>query len=206
MSGYKFVRFVGGIFAKLFYRIEYHGRENEPMDGGFIAIANHSSLLDPIAVACALKRPIFFMGKSDFLKSRFMKWLFDTCNVVPVNRGESDMAALRKTCDIVKRGDITGIFPQGTRIECDCPDSESAMPGIGLIAMRTKAPMLPIAICYGKKNKKPKIFRKVHVYIGKPVPYEDYMSIDGGDKPSSVDIAKYAFSKVCDIFAENNHE
>ena len=66
--------------------------------------------------------------------------------------------------------------------------------------------MLPIAICYGKKNKKPSLFRKVHVHIGKPIPYEEYMAIDGGEKPSSQDIAKYAFSKVCELFAENNHE
>lgn len=204
MSGYKFVRFVGNIYAKLFYRVEYIGRENEPTEGGCIVIANHSSFFDPISVACALKRPVFFMGKSTLLKHKPMQWLFKACNVVPVNRGESDIAALRKMCDIVDSGNPTGVFPQGTRIRCDAPKHEEAMAGIGLIANRTKAPFLPVAICYGKKNDHPTLFRKVKVYIGKPVPYEEYSNIN--ERPSSHEISKYAFSKVCELFAENNHD
>lgn len=205
MNGYRVVRGIAGVFAKLFFRVEYVGRENEPAEGGVIAIANHSSFFDPIGVACALKRDVFFMGKSDLLKFKPMQWIFKLCNVVPVHRGESDIAALRKTCDIVSRGDVNGIFPQGTRIPCDCPDPETALAGIGLIAARTKAPILPVAICYGKKNLKPKVFRKVRVYIGKPIPYEEYSSITEG-KPNSHEISKYAFSKVCELFRENNHD
>lgn len=198
------VRFVGGLYAKLFYRIEYFGRENEPKEGGVIAIANHSSFLDPIAVACALKRPVFFMGKSTLLDYKVMQWIFKLCNVVPVHRGESDIAALKKTCNIVDSGNITGIFPQGTRIKCAAPQPDEALAGIGLIASRTKAQILPISICYGKKNKSPGLFRKVRVYIGKPIPYEEYSTIN--ERPNSHEIAKYAFSKVCETFVEKNHD
>lgn len=204
MNGYKFVRFVGRLYAKVFYRVEFFGAENEPSDGGCIVIANHSSFFDPISVACALKRPVSFMGKSTLLKHKFMQWLFKSCNVIPVNRGESDIAALRKICAIVDSGDVTGVFPQGTRIRCACPKADEAMAGIGLMASRTKAPFLPVAICYGKKNDHPTLFKKVKVYIGKPIPYEEYSTIN--EHPNSHEIAKYAFSKVCDLFAENNHD
>ena len=204
MSAYGIVRGIGMVYSKLFYRIEFHGRENIP-DGACIAIANHSSFFDPFAVACAIKRQTFFVAKSDLAKNGFLRWVLKICGAVTINRGESDLAALRKVCDIVNAGNIAGIYPQGTRIPCESPDPETAQAGIGLIAARSKAPMLPIAICYGKKNKKPLIFRKVHVYIGKPVSYEEY-AYENGEKANSHYIAKYSFKKVCELFEEHNHD
>ena len=204
MSGYTFVRGTGRIFTKLFYRVEYHGKENEPKEGGVIVFSNHSSFVDPILTACSVKQPLFFMAKSDLLKSKFMQLIFKLCNVVPIHRGESDIAALRKTCDIIKSGQSVGIYPQGTRIPEDCPKTEEALAGMGLMAMRTKATLLPVTICYGKKNKKPTFFRKVHVYVGKPITYEEYSTIN--EHPNSHEIATYAFSKVCEDFQKYNND
>ncbi len=204
MSLYRVVRGFALICAKIGYRVEFHGRENEPAEGGVVVFSNHTSLADPFFTATAVKRPLHFMAKSDLLKSRFMKWLFDSCNVVAVNRGESDIAALRKTCDVIANGNCVGIYPQGTRIECESPDPETALAGMGLMATRAKATLLPVAICYGKNNKKPKLFSKVKVYIGKPIPYEEYMNIN--ERPNSHEIAKYAFSKLCEDFEKYNHD
>lgn len=203
MNGYKFVRGICKAIVKLFFRCEIHGRENEPSESGFIAFSNHTSFYDPLFTAVAVKQTLFFMAKSDLAKHALLRWLFKLCNVVTVNRGESDIAALRKTCDIIKSGNNVGIYPQGTRIQQDRPKPEEALAGIGLMAARTKATLLPVTICYGKKNKKPKLFRKVHVYIGKPVPYEEYSTIN--EHPNSHEIAIYAFSKLCEDFDNNNH-
>ena len=203
MSAYKVVRVLARGLAKLLYRVEFHGRENEPTEGGFIAFSNHSSFADPIFTACAVKQPLFFMAKSDLMNFKPLGLLLKACNVVPVNRGESDIAALRKTCDIIKRGDCVGIYPQGTRIPTECPKTEEALAGIGLMATRTKATLLPVTICYGKKHKKPLVFRKVHVYVGKPITYEEYSTIN--ERPNSHEIALYAFSKICEDYEKNNH-
>ena len=204
MRAYRFVRAVALILAKIFFRVEFYGRENEPADGGYIAFSNHTSFYDPIFTACAAKQSLYFMAKSDLAKHTVMRWLFQLCNVVTVNRGESDIAALRKTCDIVKSGNNVGIYPQGTRIQQKCPKSEEALAGLGLMATRTKATLLPVTICYGKKHLKPKMFRKVRVCIGKPISYEEYSSIN--DHPNSHEIATYAFSKLCADFCEYNHD
>ncbi len=204
MSGYGFVRFVAGVYGKIAHRMEIHGKENVPSEGGCIIIANHASFCDPIGVACGAKRQVYFVAKSDLLKNGFMRWVLGLCDAVTINRGESDLAALRKVCDIVNNGNIAGIFPQGTRIPCDSPDVKTAQAGIGLIALKSKAPIVPVAICYGKKNKKPTVFRKVHVYIGKPVSYEEYAFADG-ERLGSHEIAENAFSRVCELFAEKNY-
>lgn len=203
MSAYKILRFLANCVMKLLCRVEYHGRENEPAEGAFIAYSNHTSFFDPVFTACAIKRPLFFMAKSDLLKSRFMRWVFKLCNVVPVHRGENDIAALRKVCEIVNRGDCVGIYPQGTRIPQDKPKREEALAGIGLMANRTKASLVPVTICYGKKNLKPRVFRKVHVYIGKPIPYEEYSTIN--ERPNSHEVADYSFARICEDFEKYNH-
>ncbi len=205
MIGYKIIRGAAAVVGKIVYRVKYIGRENEPKEGGFIVIANHSTFMDPLFVACALKRPVAFMAKSELTKNAFMRWAFKVCNVVPINRGESDIAALRKTCDIVNNGEVTGIFPQGTRIHCHELSAETAMPGIGLIAVRSKAPIVPVSICYGKKNDHPTPFKKVKVYIGKPISYEEY-ALSNGERRNSHEIAEYTFSKVCENFAEHNYD
>lgn len=204
MIGYRIVRGIALAYSKLFYRLEVIGKENEPKEGGCIAIANHASLFDPIAVASALKRDVYFMAKSDLEKFAPLRWLFKICNVTPVRRGESDMAALRKSFDIINGGNIMGVFPQGTRIPCSVPDVETSQAGIGLMALKTKAPILPISICYGKKNQKPTFFRKVKIVIGQPIYYEEY-SVINGEKAGSHEISKTAFSKVCENFTAHNH-
>lgn len=204
MVGYRIFRGIALVYAKLFYRIQVIGKENEPKEGSCIAIANHSSLFDPIAVAVALKRDVYFMAKSDLEKHGILRWLFKVCHVTPVHRGESDMAALRKSFEILNGGNIMGVFPQGTRIECSAPEAETAQAGIGLMGMRTKAPMLPISICYGKKNQKPTLFRKVKVVIGKPLNFEEY-SVINGEKANSHEVSKEAFKKVCENFTAHNY-
>lgn len=203
MSFYKAVRGLACAYAKIAYRVKVHGKENEPKNGAYIAFSNHTSLTDPIFTAVALKRDLFFLAKSDLEKVALMRWLFKKCNVVTINRGESDIAALRKSCEIVKNGGCPAVYPEGTRIPQDAPEASRAQAGIGLMATRTKATLLPVAICYGKKNKMPRLFRKVNVYIGKPIPYEEYSTIN--EHPNSHEIAVYAFSKLCDDFAKNNH-
>lgn len=203
MSAYRVLRGIANVLIKILCRAEYHGRENEPKENAFIAYSNHTSFLDPVLTACAVKRTLFFMAKSDLMKSRFMRVIFKLCHIVPIHRGENDLAALRKTCEIVNRGDCVGIYPQGTRIPQDKPKPEEALAGIGLMANRTKATLLPVAICYGKKNKKPRIFKKVHVYIGKPITYEEYSAIN--ERPNSHEIATYAFARICEDFEKHNH-
>ncbi len=202
MDFYIFVRGLAKVITKLFYRVEVHGRENEPADGGFIAFSNHTSMIDVAFTAVAVRRPLYFMAKSELTGSRFLRWVFKVCHVVAINRGESDIAALKKTCALVSEGKCIGIYPQGTRIPTHAPTPESAQAGIGLMATRTKAPLLPVTICYGK-GEKPRLFRKVHVYVEPAITYEEYSTLN--ERPNSHEIAEYAFSKLCESFGEHNN-
>lgn len=201
MSVYGFARALVNAYSKIFFRTEYIGRENEPEDGNYIAFSNHTSFNDPIFTACAVKKQISFIAKSTLAKNPFMNWLFRKCDVITINRGESDIHAMRVAVNAVEDGKVIAIYPQGTRQ----PDTELvpslAQPGIGLIAKKTKAPLLPVTICYGKK--KPRLFRKVRVYIGKPILPSEYLSIN--ESPNSREISEYCFGVICRTFKEKNH-
>lgn len=54
-ASYKILRAIARVYSKLVYRVEYHGRENEPQSGEYIAISNHSSFADVMFTACPLK-------------------------------------------------------------------------------------------------------------------------------------------------------
>ena len=77
------------------------------------------------------------------------------------------------------------------------PTPELALAGVGLMAVRTGVPLLPVTICYD--GRKPLVFRKVRVYIGKPITAEEYEKVKAEEGTHG--IAKYAFTRVCDDFA-----
>jgi hypothetical protein len=81
MSAYRVLRGIANVLIKILCRAEYHGRENEPKENAFIAYSNHTSFLDPVLTACAVKRTLFFMAKSDLMKSRFMRVIFKLCHI-----------------------------------------------------------------------------------------------------------------------------
>lgn len=201
---YRFARAFFGGLVKVFYRVSYYGRENDTGEGAVIVMSNHTSFVDPVFTACAVKkRDVVFLAKESLTgHGLFGKFLL-ACNIIPVRRGDGDLQAMRTACGLLAQGKSLGIYPQGTRMPQSAPKPEEAMAGIGLMASKSKADVLPVAICYGaNKRGKPMLFHKVRVYIGKPVPYSDYGAIN--ERPNSHEIANYAFSKVCDLFNEHN--
>lgn len=201
MNLYPFVYHIAKLYARVFYRVRFFGSENEPESGSYIAFSNHTSYSDPIFTACGLKRPVSFMAKSTLKKNPILKWLFRVCGVFTVNRGESDIHAVRVAIDALRAGRNIALYPQGTRQQGVDPIPSLALPGIGLIAKKTGAVLLPVTICYGKK--KPCIFRRVDVYIGKPILPEEYLA--SGEMQDSREISEYCFKRVCDTFAEKNN-
>lgn len=206
LKTYRGMRAVTGFLAKLLYRVSYYGRENDSGEGVCIVLSNHTSFVDPALTANAVKkRDLVFIAKESLSGHGLFGKLLLACNMLPIRRGEGDIQALRKACGALDSGTSLGIYPQGTRMPGVDPLPEQAMAGIGLMASRSKAALLPVAICYGKNRRgKPRLFRKVRVYVGKPVPYSEYSAIN--ERPSSHDIAAYAFGKVCDLFNEHNYE
>lgn len=147
--------------------VTYHHIERVQLDAPFILLANHNSLLDPMAVGWKCYRyHIRFLGKKELVKNRFGRWLFQKLLMIDVDRHNMDMAAMRACLKTLREGHVLGIFPEGTRHKAGV--MESMETGIAMIALRSGAPLLPAYI-----SDKPRLFRRAHVYYADPVYVKD---------------------------------
>lgn len=161
------------VFSAFMFRtlmpITYHGLENLQMDAPYILIGNHKSMMDPLAVAWHCYRyQVRFLGKRELTKNPFARWMFHNMLMIPVDRHNMDMSAIRQCLSTLKNGHVLGIFPEGTRYkEGVMEDLES---GVSMIAMMGKVPLLPVLIAPRLRP-----FHHSHVYVGTPLYLNELM-------------------------------
>ncbi len=161
---------LNGFFAFIF-RIEVTGAENVPAEKSLLVCSNHISNWDPILIGVAFDRQIRFMAKKQLFKIPLLSSLVKSFGAFPVNRGSADPTALKTAIQLLKDGEAVGVFPQGTRYMGTDPKKSEIKNGAGMIAYRSGADVLPVAI--KTKNYKILPFRKVHIIIGKPIENKD---------------------------------
>jgi len=135
-------------------------------------VANHGSHLDPPLLGHALGRPVSFMAKAELFSIPMLGRLIRACGAYPVKRGASDREAIRTATGRLNEGWAIGVFLDGTR-QSDGRVNHP-MPGAALLAARSGAPLLPVAIlnshrALGVGRSLPRLVR-LEIRIGCPVP------------------------------------
>ena len=166
---YKIMRLIVYPFIRIFIRIEQHGIENIPKDKGYILAANHTSMADVFVLAVPFKGQIHYMAKGELFKFLPFKWFFSALGSFAVQRGKGDLRAIEQACDVIKDGGVLGIFPEGTRSKTG--EIGKTKSGAALIAMQTKADILPVSIRFSTGTYKP--FCKAIIRIGELIPYKE---------------------------------
>jgi 1-acyl-sn-glycerol-3-phosphate acyltransferase len=128
--------------AKVVFRMRVEGREFVPQVGPAILAANHVSFIDPVIVGVAVSRLVHYMAKEELFRFRPFGWLLRQYQVFPVKRRRADLQAMKRAILLLEQGEMVVIFPEGTR--GDGIHLRPAKPGIGLIAARTGAPVIPV--------------------------------------------------------------
>jgi 1-acyl-sn-glycerol-3-phosphate acyltransferase len=169
------------IIIKPLFRYKAYGLdkpESLPKGSGFIVVGNHSSYLDPVFVMMALRpRPIRYIAKEQFLNfSRIIRRLAAWAGVFPVKRNSADTSAIKRSVRMLKRGEIVGIFPEGTRVRSS--DQEVKYhEGVAFIAQLAKTPVVPARIWNADKiwPKGAHFFRlpKITLCFGDPLSLDD---------------------------------
>lgn len=150
-------------FFNLFHPSKAIGWENVP-EGAVILCPNHTRISDPLFVVFALglrHRPQV-MAKAEALRIPVLGWLLKKAGVFGVERGKSDVSAVKHAMKCVKSGDKLLLFPEGTRHRDGTLD-EDGKAGAAMISLRTGTPLLPVYIPAEKKW-----FRRTPVVFGKP--------------------------------------
>lgn len=162
---------------RILFRVKAIGTENIPAEGAVIIASNHISLLDPPAVGVLIKRQVRFMAKEELFKIPVLGPLIKSFGAYPVKRGGVSIDAIKSSINILKSGEVMGIFPEGTRQKSDDPDAAlGAKKGTAMIALRSKAVVIPVAIVGNYK-----LFRRTLIVYGKPVDIQSITAEEGQD-------------------------
>jgi glycerol-3-phosphate dehydrogenase (NAD(P)+) len=131
-------------FFTVYFRMQRIGREHIPADGPVIIAANHRSFMDPFVIGMMLRRPTYFVAKAELFRNRFVSWLLSSLGAFPVERGHGDRDAMITAREILERGDVVVIFPEGTRTRPGALGAPKR--GVGRLALETGAPVVPVAL------------------------------------------------------------
>lgn len=169
--------------------LKVDGRENIPETGCLIC-GNHSALSDPIWVAFAMgmKRPLRIMAKKELMDVPVLGKLLAAIGVFAVDRGHSDIAAVKTALGYLKSGEYLLVFPEGHRMK---HGREQAKSGCAMFATRTDSLVLPV---YVQTKKQP--FRRLHLVIGAP-----YRMEYAGRKATSEELQKLTDEMMDKIYA-----
>jgi 1-acyl-sn-glycerol-3-phosphate acyltransferase len=132
------------LFVRLLWRAQLPRRMPAGSEKGAVVICNHRSSIDPFFLQVCFDRPMHWMVAREYCEHRLFGWFLRTCEVIPVSRSGSDMAATRAAIRYAERGDLISMFPEG-RINMTEQLLLPVRPGAIMVALRARAPLLP---CY----------------------------------------------------------
>ena len=135
---------------------QFLGTENIPREGGVIIATNHMSRLDiPVLFVNPVRPDITALVADKYLRYPFFRWFAETAEAVWLDREKADFSAFREAVKLIKGGTAVGIAPEGTRSEVSA--LLEGKPGTVLLADRSSAPIVPVAI-WGTEDAFKKLF------------------------------------------------
>ena len=114
MYGFRFLRFVLAPIFKLYYNPTIIGKENIPKEGSILIVGNHKHLMDQCLAIISTKRVIHYMAKKEYFDGKFACF-FKLAGCIPVDRSKKDENAKSSGLEVLRNGEVLGLFPEGTR-------------------------------------------------------------------------------------------
>lgn len=176
---YSAARLVAFPTFRFLWRLHVEGLENVPASGPAIIAPNHNSVMDSFILPCVLPRRITYIGKAEYLDSWKTKYLFPALGMIPIDRtgGDTASGALDAAERVLSRGELFGIYPEGTRSRTG--RLHKGHTGPARLALRTGAPIVPVALL-GTRDiqppdaSMPRPFRAAVIRFGRPIAMDRY--------------------------------
>ncbi len=185
---YWFLKWIGlGPFLRIIFRPQTQGVENVPAEGPAILACNHLSYTDWLFMPLVLKRRVTFVAKAEYfttpgVKGFFQKMFFSGVGQVPIDRasGSAAAGAMKSASEILAKGELFGIFPEGTRSH----DGKlyRGKTGVARLALTTGVPVIPVAVVgtdvVAPPGKTFGSFTRPHVRFGQPLDFSRYAGME----------------------------
>ncbi|GHH74320.1 1-acyl-sn-glycerol-3-phosphate acyltransferase [Streptomyces sulfonofaciens] len=186
---YGAMKFSLGGSLKLAFRPWVEGIANIPAEGPAILASNHLSFSDSFFLPAVLDRKVTFIAKAEYfttpgIKGRMTAAFFKGVGQLPVDRSGvrgAGEAAIRSGIEVLERGELFGIYPEGTR----SPDGRlyrGKPGGLARVALAAGVPVIPVAMIDTEKIQPPgKVVPKLMrpgIRIGRPLDFSRYQGME----------------------------
>jgi 1-acyl-sn-glycerol-3-phosphate acyltransferase len=179
---------IAGPILRTAFRPWVTGEENIPRTGPVILASNHLSFIDSVFLPLVIERRVTFLAKSDYYTARGIKgWaiknFLKAAGMLPIDRsgGKASEASLRTGLGVLGRGDVLGIYPEGTR----SPDGKlyRGRTGVARMVLEGNVTVVPVAMVDTEKvmpigKRIPKV-RRVGVVIGPALDFSRFGGMEG---------------------------
>lgn len=176
-----------GPLLRLLFRPRIEGLEHIPEKGAAIVAGNHLSFSDHFLMPAIIRRRITFLAKAEYftgpgLKGRLTAAFFRSAGQIPVDRSgkEAGQAAIREGLGVLNKGELLGIYPEGTRSH----DGKlyKGKVGVAVMAIKAQVPVVPCAMVGTFEIQPPgKVvprIKQVTIRFGEPLDFARYAGME----------------------------
>lgn len=168
--GPKWSRRVGWVLAHVLWNTKVIGAQNIPKDGRILIASNHTGIIDGPLLHGVIPRSSHIIIKEEMF-SGVIGFLMRWAGQIPVDR-KNGRGALLTALALLNEDRLVGVFPEGTRGRGDVKATKA---GIAWLAVRSGAPVVPVAILNTRPTGKKRGYipgprAKLHVVYGEPFP------------------------------------
>lgn len=176
------------------------GRENIPLKGSLIIASNHIAFSDPAIIVANCRRNVHFMAKSELFENPLKSVFMQNMNAFPVKRNHFDRASLRRAAEILDKGWVLGIFPEGRRVRNSMPTESKN--GVAYIAKISGADILPVCIYRAPDDSS--LWHDLVLVYGNVI-RNDELSFGNGNKSRDLEKAsELIMSRINDLWESEN--
>jgi 1-acyl-sn-glycerol-3-phosphate acyltransferase len=172
-------RNVAAPIATRLWHIRREGFERLPDRGPAVLCPNHVSFLDSAFLMLTVGRRISFVGKAEYMDSWKTRYLFPAMGMIPIDRagGEKSQVALDAAEAVLRRGELFGIFPEGTRSRDGV--LHKGRTGAARLALKVGCPIYPVGVIgtdaiQPPDARMPKLGGHCTIRIGRPIDVDRY--------------------------------
>jgi 1-acyl-sn-glycerol-3-phosphate acyltransferase len=189
--------------TKFLFPTRVTGLHHVCASGPAMIAPNHISFFDSVVLIGVLPRRITYVGKAEYLESWKTRYVLPAMGMIPIERGSGkrSMEALDTAAGVLERGELFGIFPEGTRSRDGMLHKGRA--GLARLAIRTGAPIIPVGIRGTDKvqppgSSVPRPFVRCEVHFGRPIEMSRYAgrSLGAATYRSITDEVMYEISQL----------
>ncbi|MDF2576553.1 MAG: plsC [Chlamydiales bacterium] len=183
------VRALATFYFRTFFRLKVYGRA--PESKKLLLAANHSSFFDPPILTASYPDEVHFLARDNLFKIPVLGKLITKLHAHPIQRGKSDLNALKTACQLIKNEKTVVLFPEGTRSSNG--QISNIKGGVAFIASHTECDIIPVYIhgsydAWNRHRKLPKLKGNITCVIGSPITWSSVAHLD--KKMAQTEIAK----------------